>query len=405
MRLQIVSALSLAAFATSIGQGACANTGGNESTLADDAGTQILTDASADGPVLGSDATADADANIDPCVSGALCPVARFGTPDTGAEFDSVTRINVIRGRSPSDVWAAGSAGAMAHFDGTAWKRSQTPTQESVRALWLRQSGEMAWMSMHPASTFVRGVDLEAADGAQMSADGWLSAKDVPVPGTLNTTLTAAWSTAEAEWLWGTTAGLSVEANGSQNNGLWRARIDNEARSLEIEDALPAGACNKLGCWWMEAVHGSSANDLWAVGRHGTTLHVTDAQSGTPTITSLDSQTWAALNGVWAFGSEMFAVGGVGTIRHYPGTGDSLDVVNETQTTETLRAVWGTSPNDVWAVGDAACVIHWDGMHWSRVAVGGLGGRRPDLYTVWTATPGKVWIGGDSVLLTLGGEP
>ncbi|AKU97833.1 hypothetical protein AKJ09_04497 [Labilithrix luteola] len=225
---------------------------------------------------------------------------------------------------------------------------------------------------------------------------------DVSTPATLSGGLTALWSTPDAEWVWGTTA----DSNSLHPlNGLWRARINADAGTLVILDVLPSGACLYLGCWWMEAVHGATADDLWAVGRAGTTLHVTGAQSDAPTITAIDSQTWMGLKGVWATGREMFAVGGAGTIRHYSGTGDALDVVSDVPAAEALNAVWGTSPNDVWAVGNASCVIHWDGTHWSRIAVGGLGGRRPDLYTVWTGTPGKVWIGGDGVVLTLGGEP
>jgi len=59
----------------------------------------------------------------------------------------------------------------------------------------------------------------------------------------------------------------------------------------------------------------------------------------------------------------------------------------------------------VWAVGDGAVVLHYDGTRWSRMKIAGLGPRRPDLYTVWTAAPGHVWIGGHGVFLSLGGKP
>ncbi len=32
-----------------------------------------------------------------------------------------------------------------------------------------------------------------------------------------------------------------------------------------------------------------------------------------------------------------------------------------------LNAVWGSSPNDVWAVGDFGTIIHWDGIEWRKV--------------------------------------
>jgi len=393
-----------AAFAASVGLGACANTDENGSLLRNDSSERINSDASADGGVL-PDGSVDGATDIDPCVPEVFCPLALFGTSDAGTGFDMRTRINVIRGRSPSDVWAGGAAGAMAHFDGTTWKRSETLTMESVRGLWLRDTGEMAWMSIFPASPLVRGIDLAPNAGAQPSADGWLSAQDAPLPDSVSIRLTAVWSTPDADWVWGTSASWLGDALGDQRNGLWRARIDTSRRTLEVRDPFPAGTCMKFGCWWMEAIHGATADDLWAVGGGGTTVHVTGAQSDAPTITPVDSQTWMELKAVWATGSEMFAVGAAGTVRHYSGMGDTLEVVSDVPVAETLNAVWGTSPNDVWAVGDASCVIHWDGTRWSRIAVGGLGGRRPDFHTVWTGTPGKVWIGGDGVLLTLGGEP
>jgi hypothetical protein len=39
------------------------------------------------------------------------------------------------------------------------------------------------------------------------------------------------------------------------------------------------------------------------------------------------------------------------------------------------------------------------------VKVAGLGELRPDLYAVWSSAPGHVWIGGQGVVLSLGGKP
>ena len=40
-----------------------------------------------------------------------------------------------------------------------------------------------------------------------------------------------------------------------------------------------------------------------------------------------------------------------------------------------------------------------------RGQIGGLGSRRTDLTSVWTSGPGHVWIGGEGVVLSLGGKP
>ena len=57
----------------------------------------------------------------DACTPDALCPNGPFDPVDPDVGMDWRTRINVIRGRSASDVWLAGAVGAMAHFDGTSW--------------------------------------------------------------------------------------------------------------------------------------------------------------------------------------------------------------------------------------------------------------------------------------------
>lgn len=352
------------------------------------------------------DAGPGADAAApDPCRPDTLCPNDLFG-PEGSGKVDLRTRINVIRGRSASDVWAGGAAGAVVHFDGAAWTRSETNALESIRGFWLRGSGELALVSMSPAAALVRGLDLEPADGAQPSTGGWLRVKSSAVPTSVSKNLTSAWGAPNAKWVWGTTGSVDQNHTGENNaNGVWRARIDTGSRAVVVDAALPAGACKVLGCWWMSSIHGASADELWAVGRNGTTIHVTNAEGDAPEVAAVDSRTWAMLYGVWAAGpNEAFAVGGRGTIRHFVG-GDVRDGVTDAPVTEDLRAVWGTSSADVWAVGDDACVLHFDGTRWSRVAVTGLDGRRPDLYAVWTTEPGHVWAGGDGVLLSIGGKP
>jgi hypothetical protein len=61
-------------------------------------------------------------------------------------------------------------------------------------------------------------------------------------------------------------------------------------------------------------------------------------------------------------------------------------------TTAHLRSVWARSPSDVWAVGDQATVLHFDGARWSAVNTGLV----DDLYGVWASGPADVWVVGGS---------
>lgn len=53
-----------------------------------------------------------------------------------------------------------------------------------------------------------------------------------------------------------------------------------------------------------------------------------------------------------------------------------------------LTGVWGSAANDVWAVGSAGTVTHWDGTAWSLVP----SGHKDSLFGVWGSSASDVWI-------------
>lgn len=364
----------------------------------------------ADGGVDADDSF-DGDASLGPCddceyfpencAPDVLCSSGPFDPGTAGGAFDPRTRVNVIRGRSANDVWVAGGAGALAHFDGTSWARSESGTQESLRVLWLRAEGELALGRLDVVHT--RGIDVP---DASVSDGGWTQQiATVPTsPPRYNRNLSlleGAWGAPDAEWLW---AGLRGKIPTNRTTSLWRLR-----RSPSGEFEIAATVTDPVQDpfrYPITSVHGSSPDVLWAVGDNGMAIRIIGAQGAAPTYEAFNTQTLNGLHGVWvASESEAWAVGGRGTICHYTGDAWRWDVVADVPTIQHLNAVWGTSPSDVWAVGDGAVVLHYDGTQWSRVKIAGLGRRRPDLYAVWTATPGHVWIGGHGVLLSLGGTP
>lgn len=322
------------------------------------------------------------------CVPDALCPNGPFASSPSGDGLPVTVQINVIRGRSVDDVWAAGTAGSLAHFDGTSWTRVDLGTLETLNALWLSDSENVALAQMTRLYTHdTHGV-------------GEWPLTELPFNGdALFARLTSAWSAAGSPWLWCTAQSISP------TTGLWRIR-HLPSNDIELQSGLSPETCSGAGCTLMTSIHGLSATDLWAVGDKGAAVHILDADGDAPSVKAFNTQTRNTLNGVWAASaSDVWAVGIRGTIRHY--TGDPLlwNVVSEVETTATLRAVFGSSSTDVWAVGDGGLVLHHDGKSWSRVAIAGLGKRRPNLTTVWVSAPGHVWVGGEGVILSLGGKP
>lgn len=64
-----------------------------------------------------------------------------------------------------------------------------------------------------------------------------------------------------------------------------------------------------------------------------------------------------------------------------------------------LRAIWGSSKNDVFAVGFNGTILHYDGSNWSRMWLGGPGnGFMIDLKGVWGSSGSDVFAVGCRVL-------
>lgn len=102
---------------------------------------------------------------------------------------------------------------------------------------------------------------------------------------------------------------------------------------------------------------------------------------------SADAPDWAALPAlgevshwwIWGPGGALaYAVGERGDVRrlHFGTDGATSEVVAAGLTTATLYGVWGSGPDDVWAVGgdplvggEKDVILHFDGARWSRLAV------------------------------------
>lgn len=368
-------------------------------------------DAASDGSVIFDapvDSVADAAAPCSDCedfpatcTDDVLCPTnGPFDPTNPAVGMDWRTRIHAIEGRSPSDIWVAGSYGAAAHFDGTSWSISDLGTLETQHALWLRTPGEVMLGTLGTLCTRDLGLDA----GTDASPGGWVEQGTTLTGESPPRQLTSCWSMPGAKYLW-CTAAAPIGFIDSQA-GLVRMQIDADAGTFDVDDGLPAHFCISSVCTEMWSVHGISADSLWTVGANGFAFHLMNAESDTRTAKMFDTQTISTLRGVWMVSeTEAFAVGVSGTIRHYTGDPIRWDVVNQSLTNADFNAVTGASASDVWVVGNAGVVLHYDGRGWSRIKIAGMGKRRPDLLSIWSAGPGHVWIGGEGVVLTLGGKP
>ena len=94
--------------------------------------------------------------------------------------------------------------------------------------------------------------------------------------------------------------------------------------------------------------------------------------------------------GVWgSSSSNVFAVGDAGTILHYDGTSWSP---MSSGTTGSLRDVWGASGSNVFVVGSGGTILHYNGTNWSPMA----SGTTTWLNEVWGRNGSDVFAGGNS---------
>ncbi len=76
-----------------------------------------------------------------------------------------------------------------------------------------------------------------------------------------------------------------------------------------------------------------------------------------------------ALRGVWgSTHDDVFAVGERGTILHYDGSSAWAEM--DSSTTRDLKDIWGSTPNDVFAVGSCGTILHYDGNTWAPMDSG-----------------------------------
>lgn len=120
------------------------------------------------------------------------------------------------------------------------------------------------------------------------------------------------------------------------------------------------------------------------------------AHTLSPTCRDDDPWRWSnptpqgqTLTGVWAAAAnDVWAVGAAGTVLHFDG---SRWRCVPSATEQNLRVVWGTGSNDVWASGTrngGAEILHWNGTQWS--VVGRATGQ--NVLAIGGTGPSDVWV-------------
>lgn len=170
------------------------------------------------------------------------------------------------------------------------------------------------------------------------------------------------------------------------------------------------------------AVWGSSATDVWITSTPGTTFHTTGFENGTATFTAaspaiaestvtgargkLVTAVWGtSASDVWFGGENFTRTSTVGQESQWRtaivdgGAGfQAISGCIRGGTCPPIRALWGSSASDVWAVGPDGYTRHTDGT----LADGGLPAwtvfdsrSNADLWSVWGESANSVWAVGN----------
>jgi hypothetical protein len=154
-------------------------------------------------------------------------------------------------------------------------------------------------------------------------------------------------------------------------------------------------------------VHGFDADSVTVVGNEGSVLQY-DGERWQLQSTPTEQNLW----GVWgAAPDDLWAVGGSGlseeapALLHFDGTNwQAHQIVDfERPGVHALFKVWGTSRDNVYAVGQNGAVLHFDGEQWREQLVG----ASADLISLWGTGPDNIVVvggRGNGVVSTFNGQ-
>jgi hypothetical protein len=290
------------------------------------------------------------------CETG-LCKVCDENTAactyDTWVSMQTPVSVdlNAIYVAGPRDVYAAGKAGAFIHWDGRTWIVLAAPTG----------GGDLR--SLAGAS----GTDIMAGSVSNVFHwDG--TAWSVPI--TTPQAVLGLWGAGPNDFFLSGVSGTTGRFTGTWSFAMPTANNLNAVAGTTATNVYAVGASGTVLHWdtaWAPQATGTTYN-LLAVAAEGTrAVAVGRTPASGPALVELVDSTWTDrtamlpalpnvfLRGVWTSGAHTFAVGDVGTIVHGDGTTWTTMPSN---TTGPFYAVAG-SGKDVFAVGNGGKVLRY----------------------------------------------
>lgn len=360
--------------------------------------------------------------------------------------------LTAIQGVSPSEVYFGGHFGTLLRWDGTSFLKIQTPNTADITGLWSPGTSEDLWAASGDGTLWhwrqgkftavmkhskrlsaVTGVSTSAGGAARevwtFSGDGlaWRIRGDQAQPiytGESSDVLAAHMSSLGDLWGVGIggnllhwDGGQFVQAgSGSRGQVVGRFGIGGALHVSLLDqtvmhfdnaswsgvDFIPSGP--------LLALHGFPGGDLWGL-QVGGFLYRRSAGAWALQDQLGGSFFRSSLYSLWgSTADDMWAVGLRATVAHIQ-AGKFTAAVSVQDLLEAppnpkfpadlfLWGVWGSGPRDIWAVGDEGLIVHLDGTRLDSVTPYSVGSVTPSLLSIWGSGPSDVWaVGTDGAVL------
>ena len=270
-------------------------------------------------------------------------------------ESGSDAFLSGLWGSGPRNVWACGSGGTMLHFDGQRWSSVPSGTTEDLKQLFGR-SANSAW------AVGARGVILHY-DGQRWQR----------VPSGVTETLYGVYARDERMvWVVGDNGRL--------------LRFDGERFHVE-----PSGTTSRLlGVW------GRSLEDVWLF-TDQSTMPLANARRKKESQTSRHPISGTNMDEGWLLDWSLRTY----PIEQPPLKSRFISMADRAQFfhPENVGAAWMSDPSDIWIVGGNGTLYHFDGQRWSAAQTSPQDRIRSEV----------AWIGGlhdsDVWLMNSGSDP
>ena len=310
------------------------------------------------------------------------------------AENEEFGTLWSVWGAGPDDVFAVGSGGAVAHFDGSRWSRQAGGKTYDLRGIGGISADDAVMVGK-------AGLVLHAIGNS-----GWQE-EESPLAGAFN----RVWGSAPGTYVAVGMFGALIRFDGFEwvsDAGVTGANL-NGVFGFSPTNILVCGSDGALlkygGAGWtvqdsgttedLYGIWGSSPDDIYLVGSGGKVLHHTMGIEWEKE----ETPTGYTLTGIWGSSqSIVYAVGHYGTIlRKADGVWEKMD----SGTDANLTDVWGVAADDVWASGLLGIVLHYDGTSWTTVDTG----LPIEYYDIWgTATDDVYLVGQYGLVMHWNGE-